>query len=392
MRTLKLSLVVALTVGLYPGCAEDEGDQPSQEVIDGQNAAAEEIAAGKADEAGCSGTVLPDRRGFAHRIALTFDDGPNLVTTPKVLDILAAHGVQATFFMNGKNVTTAAHRDLVKRMAAAGHLIGNHSQNHLNLKTVSAATLRSEVEKTRDILAGLDVTLGFFRFPFGSASCTSAATVRDYGYHVTGWHIDSADWCYGAGGGYCSPATFRYVADQYRRDINGYVVSQAKATGGGVLLFHDVHAWTVAHLDAVLTSLEDAGFTFVRLDDTTTFPKLNGVAAPPPGPWVGTPCGTDADCSFTASGAAAFCYRFGADGGSLNYGFCSVACAGFCPDRAGAAATFCVAAADGTSGLCAAKAGADACGATPGTSAQTADRYIGSSTATPATASVCLPR
>ena len=104
-------------------------------------------------------------------------------------------------------------------------------------------------------------------------------------------------------------------------------------------------------------------------------------------------CGTDPDCNFTAPGATGFCHRFGADGGTMNYGFCSLACAGYCPDRAGAAATFCVAASDGQSGLCAVKApDASTCASIPGTSAQDADRYIGDSTAAASTASVCLPK
>jgi hypothetical protein len=286
--------------------------------------------------------------------------------------------------MNGRNVTTQAHRDLITRMVAAGHLVANHSQHHLDLKKVTEAKLRAEVEATRDVLASAGVTPGFFRFPFGSASCSAAATVREYGYHVTGWHIDSADWCYAAGGGYCAPSTFRYVDDQYRGDIVGYVTSQARRLGGGVILFHDTHAWSVAHLDDVLTALEQEGFTFVRLDDAQTFPKLNG-ATPPAAPWIGTPCTGDAECAFTAGGASGFC---AVSGGA---GFCSLPCAGYCPDRPGAPATFCVSL-DGESGRCAARAGGDACAAIPGTAPTSADRWAGDSGAPAATATVCLPR
>ena len=98
---------------------------------------------------------------------------------------------------------------------------------------------------------------------------------RSKGYVVTGWHIDSADWCYAAGGGTCSRSTFRYVPDPLRSNMLGYVLSQVHATNGGIILFHDIHANTADNLDAMLTALEADGFSFVRLDDQAVFPKLH---------------------------------------------------------------------------------------------------------------------
>ena len=60
-----------------------------------------------------------------------------------------------------------------------------------------------------------------------------------------------------------------------RNDMQAYVLSQVRATGGGVILFHDIHQNTADHLDAILTALEAEGVTFVRLDDSAVFPKLN---------------------------------------------------------------------------------------------------------------------
>jgi peptidoglycan/xylan/chitin deacetylase (PgdA/CDA1 family) len=378
------------------GSGDDSGDgsDPSQEEIEAWNNAYEENASGKADSAGCSGVVVPDRGGFNKHIALTFDDGPSLENTPKVLDILARHGAIGTFFINGKNVRTQAHRDLLVQMAAAGHNIGNHSQNHANLAQVSASQLRAEIEQTHQILVNLNLHPRFFRFPFGSSTCSTAETVRSYGYAVTGWHIDSADWCYGApagGVGYCAKSTFKYVPDEYRSDMAGYVLSQAKSVGGGVLLFHDIHGYTVSQLDNILTKLEQNGFKFVSLSDATTFPKLNGTSAPQPA-WVGTPCKANETCNFSASGEKGYCHMFEDEAGEPQ-GFCSLACAGYCPDRSGAAPTFCVSLDGGSTGECVSKA-SDAnhqCTDLPGTSATRADRYLGSSTAPPATATVCMP-
>jgi peptidoglycan-N-acetylglucosamine deacetylase len=381
-------LAFPLSIGCSGIDSENDPAEPNDDDINAWNEAYEENASGKADSAGCSGVIVPDRNGFNKRIAITFDDGPHLDNTPQVLDILATHNATATFFINGKNVRTDAHRELLGRMRDAGHIIGNHSQNHENIKTLSASRVKSEIEATHQVLLDLGVEPAFFRFPFGSSSCATADTVRSYGYAVTGWHIDSADWCYGAsrgGVGYCDPGTFQYVPDSYRSDIGGYVLSQARSKGGGVLLFHDVHAWTVGVLDSVLTKLENDGFKFVGLDDTETFPLLNGVT-PPETPFVGTTCADASECSFSASGTDGFCQTY--DGG----GFCSLTCEGFCPDKYGAAATFCVSL-DGETGQCVSKAAAEnnQCADIEGTSAQTMDRFIGNSTASASSAVVCVP-
>lgn len=382
-----------LLAACEPG-AESEGYEPSADELAGWDEAAAERAEGKADNASCSGSVLPDQRGFAKRIALTFDDGPHLTNTPKVLEILAAHDIKATFFVNGNKITSDAHRALLQEMAAAGHLIGNHSQNHKNLKTVGTTTLRAEVTATGDTLTALGLAPRYFRFPFGSAGCTAAGIVREYGYRVTGWHIDSADWCYASatgGVGYCDARTFRWVPDRYRSDIVAYVASQAKATGGGVLLFHDVHGYTTTVLDAVLSRLEADGFTFVRLDDAATFPNLNEVPPAPPA-WVGTTCQDDAPCAFTANDAAGTCFAFSRADDATLYGFCTLACEGFCPDLAGAGRTFCTSL-DGATGQCVLRAGPEneECARLPGTAPRDVDRFIGASSASAKTVSACVP-
>jgi len=381
-------LALPWTAGCSLADAGDEVDELNDDDIAAWNDAYEENASGKTDSAGCSGVVVPDRGGFNKRIALTFDDGPNLNNTPQVLEVLAAHNATGTFFINGKNVRSEEHRALLRQMRDAGHIVGNHSQNHENLKTLSASRLKTEVEATHQVLLDLDINPSYFRFPFGSSSCASADTVRSYGYAITGWHIDSADWCYGSsrgGVGYCDPATFQYVPDSYRSDLGGFVLSQARSTGGGVLLFHDSHAYTVSVLDNVLTKLENDGFKFVGLDETETFPLLNGVK-PADGPFVGSTCTDSSQCKFSGSGQDGFCQSF--EGG----GFCSLSCDGYCPDKYGSAATFCVSL-DGETGQCVSKSAAEnnQCADLPGTSAQAMDRFIGTSGASASSAVVCVP-
>lgn len=378
---------------------EPKGSDDTSEDLN--DAYAELIASeGKADGATCSGVRPPDNSGFNRRIALTFDDGPNLDKTPQILAVLAAHHVTATFFINGKNVRSDEAWTLLRQMRDAGHILGNHSQNHLNSRNQDADTWRQEVQGTHDILSTVlseaGETPAFFRFPFGSANCTTYGIVTDFGYHVTGWHIDSADWCFNAstgGYGHCDARTFRYVDDAYRDDFVGFVLSQAEATGGGILLFHDIKRFTVEHLDQVLTALEDAGFTFTRLDDVETFPLLNGVT-PPREPWVGDPCEDHSECAFQSGSVDGFCFTYESSADGLVHGFCSLPCEGYCPDQDGTAPTFCVESPTAGQGICVSKAYPvnESCATIPGTEARDEDRFIGTSGASASTALVCVPR
>ncbi|MBI5534294.1 MAG: polysaccharide deacetylase family protein [Deltaproteobacteria bacterium] len=396
---MRSSLALLFVAGIVAGgCSSGAESEPSGVPTDDEsaawNAAYEENTDGKADTSGCSGVKVPDRSGFAKRIALTFDDGPNLTNTPIVLDALAKHNAKGTFFVNGGKLTSDAQKTLLKKMSDEGHFIGNHSHNHLNLGTQSAATVETQVSKTEELLKGWGITQRYFRFPFGSATCQGASIVRNHGYAITGWHIDSADWCFasGKGGvGHCDASVFKYVDNQYRDDMVGFIVSQAKSMGGGILLMHDIHSHSANSLDDVLTALENAGFSFVKLDDTSVFPLLNG-AKPAATPFVGTVCKDDTACKFSSGGKDGSCYEFTPSGGSAS-GFCTLACDGYCPDKSGSAATFCTSL-DGSTGSCVSKSAAEnhECADIPGTAPKTADRYIGTSTASPATATVCLPK
>jgi len=380
MRSLPILLAgLASIAPILTACIGDGGDEHSVLM---EQAYEDNTGDGKAD-GGCSGVRVPDRHGFNKHIALTFDDGPNPATTPQVIAILKRHHAPATFFNNGKRYNAAAKEIAAQIAADPDYILGNHSQNHLDLAHEGADTVASEIDKTDALIRAAGETPKYFRFPFGASTCATMEQAKSRGYIVTGWHIDSADWCYAAGGGYCKPSTFRYVPDALRHDLLGYVMSQVKDTGGGIILFHDIHQYTADHLDEVLTALEQAGYSFVRLDDTSVFPILNG--APPP-KFIGDACSRDADCAFTANGQAGRCDAAG---------FCTVSCQGTCPDQDGSAPTFCIADPDtANAGMCVSKAASQnhECALLPGTENRLEDRFIGSSSSSPAQAQVCAPR
>ena len=100
-------------------------------------------------------------------VALTFDDGPDPVNTPRMLDLLDRHGVKATFFMMGRSVERWP--DVARAVLARGHEIGNHSYSHPRLIFMSPARVREEIERTDRLLRGVGVTGEiYFGPPHGS--------------------------------------------------------------------------------------------------------------------------------------------------------------------------------------------------------------------------------
>ncbi len=127
------------------------------------------------------------------QLALTFDDGPNPAWTPRLLDILAEHNVHATFFMVGKFVKE--ERELARRVADAGHLIGNHTWSHPDLSRTPPPNILDELTRTSDILAN---TLGkpviHFRPPFGARRPYVLRLARQLGLIPVTWNAMTTDW------------------------------------------------------------------------------------------------------------------------------------------------------------------------------------------------------
>lgn len=126
-------------------------------------------------------------------LALTFDDGPNPAFTPRLLDILAVHNVRATFFLLGKHAQSEP--GLVRRITAAGHLIGNHSWDHPNLALTGANRIGEELATTSDALEQISgVPVRFFRPPFGARRPAVLQIARELGMVPVLWNAMTSDW------------------------------------------------------------------------------------------------------------------------------------------------------------------------------------------------------
>jgi peptidoglycan/xylan/chitin deacetylase (PgdA/CDA1 family) len=126
-------------------------------------------------------------------IALTFDDGPNDAATPQLLEVLARHGVHATFFNVGN--FARLRPNLTRQVLAEGHIVGNHTMSHPCLSTQSAARVRQELADCNALLE--DITgeaVKFFRPPFGARRPYVLRAARELGLTPVLWNVTGRDW------------------------------------------------------------------------------------------------------------------------------------------------------------------------------------------------------
>lgn len=169
-------------------------------------------------------------------MALTFDDGPYPSTTPALLAALG--GVRATFFLWGEHA--AAHPELVREIAAAGHVIGNHTWTHPHLTGLSPEARGAEVGRTQDLLTELSGTPPvLFRPPYGDTDAGVVSAADAHGLTEVLWTVDTRDWA--------GAATDEIVA------------AADRAEAGGVVLMHEGRPATVAAVPRVLAGLAARG-------------------------------------------------------------------------------------------------------------------------------------
>ena len=123
---------------------------------------------------------------------LTFDDGPDPVWTPRLLDVLAAAGARATFFPIAPRAV--AHPDLVARMCADGHEIGLHCDEHIRHSMRTRAWLIADTEHALERLASIGVEPTYWRTPWGNTAPFTRDVAEAHGLILTGWTVDTHDW------------------------------------------------------------------------------------------------------------------------------------------------------------------------------------------------------
>ena len=180
------------------------------------------------------------------RIALTFDDGPHPVNTPRLLDILRQYEVPATFFVIGNLVDR--YPAIARRIVEEGHEIANHTYTHANLSKLSDARIRKELADGKNaIVRATGVYPKVMRPPYGALKAHQRYLARsEFGYPTVLWSVDPLDW---------KRPGAAVVAN---RLVSG-------ATNGGILLAHDLHAPTVDAIPSVVSRLKAQGYQFVTV-------------------------------------------------------------------------------------------------------------------------------
>ena len=190
------------------------------------------------------------------RISLTFDDGPSEGFTEQILSILREHHVPATFFVCGRNVEE--HPDLLRRIVAEGHEVGNHTYSHIFTYFKSRRRMAEEIDRTQEVIekvTGSRPTV--FRPPYGARWFGLVPTLRDRGLHMVLWSATGYDW---------------------KKDVQGITEATLRELKpGAIIMLHDGRetlsstevdrSCTVQALSAIIAGAHRRGYTFAPVRD-----------------------------------------------------------------------------------------------------------------------------
>lgn len=193
--------------------------------------------------AAASQAAWADIQEVKPKIALTFDDGPHPVYTPKLLDGLKERNVKATFFVVGKNIV--GNEEIIKRMDQEGHLIGNHTYDHVKITALKAEAACEQIVKTSSLvkeITGKDTE--YIRPPFGEWDKSLECGINLF---PVLWSIDPLDW---------TTKNTDQVVDK--------VVGEAEEDA--IILLHDYYDSSVEAALRIVDILQAEGYEFVTVD------------------------------------------------------------------------------------------------------------------------------
>jgi len=182
-------------------------------------------------------------------ICLTFDDGPDPIMTPKILEILNKHGIKGTFFLIGENVL--ANPELVKQISDEGHSIGSHTYYHKTIFPISSENkITEEIIKTNQLLEQItSKKIIFFRPPFGITNPNIKKILKKLKMTSVGWDIRSLD---------TITKDAQKLSNRVIRGIN---------KGGSIILFHDRCESTLSILENIIIYCHEKGLKFKTINN-----------------------------------------------------------------------------------------------------------------------------
>ena len=196
-------------------------------------------------------------------VALSFDDGPDIVNTPKVLDALREAGVHATFFLIGLHVER--HPTGVRQIVTEGHEVGPHGYLHRPMSRMTDAELRADMTNSMATLRAVapEARIVWFRPPQGDCDARVMAEAARFQLDTIRWDVDPGDWKEGR--------TPPEVVDAVLSHLHP----------GAVVLLHSVRSATAEALPAILREAAARGYQFVTVSEwwAATHPAKPTVAA-----------------------------------------------------------------------------------------------------------------
>jgi len=179
-------------------------------------------------------------------LVLTFDDGPNPKTTPKILDCLKKHNVKAVFFVVGRNA--ARFPRLLKRIVEQGHELANHSYSHKSFGKISDEFQTKEIESTNKLIFPYQKEVRWFRPPYGYRGKNLTKRLRGIGMRMVMWSIDPFDW---------------------KRPTPAVICRRvlSKLRNGSIILLHDMYMQTAKALERIIIGAKNKGYRFALLSD-----------------------------------------------------------------------------------------------------------------------------
>lgn len=192
-------------------------------------------------------------------IALTFDDGPNDTTTPKILKTLEKYDVKATFFMLSSSAKK--YPKIAKLVAEQGHEVANHTINHPNLNLVKKSRIEREIIESQKVIEEITgVKPSLFRPPYGEYNKTVIKVAEKSDQTIILWSVDSYDW-----------------KSKNKKKIINQIKKQK--TPRSIILMHDIHETTADSVEGIIKHLQKSGYEFVTVSELLPHlePNKNGV-------------------------------------------------------------------------------------------------------------------
>ncbi|MFC0334174.1 polysaccharide deacetylase family protein [Paenibacillus sepulcri] len=201
--------------------------------------------------------IFYDGPSEGKKVALTFDDGPDSIATPKILDILKKNNIKATFFIIGTQAK--AHPDMVRRIEKEGHAIGNHSWSHPHFDKIPTEEALKQIDDAQEELKSI---VGYYpsivRPPYGALSKEEEKAIHGKGMDIIDWSVDTTDW---------SGAPTDEIMTLIHKELYP----------GGIILQHcsggkDHLSNTIEALKQLIPDLTNQGYTFVTVPELLNLP------------------------------------------------------------------------------------------------------------------------